>query len=99
MDHFIDGRDGEEDLFGMIRSMPLIGEEVGGAPDGSEYLNESGEGIDLGDLNKTLGDFIHLILNHHGTRISKTFDVQDILKDACLFKGTDCCVCTARCFY
>jgi hypothetical protein len=52
MDHFIDGRDGEEDLFGMIRSMPLIGEEVGGAPDGSEYLNESGEGIDLG-LNES----------------------------------------------
>jgi hypothetical protein len=26
--------------------MPLIGEEGGGAPDGSEYLNESGEGID-----------------------------------------------------
>lgn len=52
MDHFFDGRAGEDDLFGIIRSMPLIGEEGGGAPDGSEYLNESGEGIEL-DLNES----------------------------------------------
>ena len=45
MDHF-NGRDHEEDIFALIRQ-PEGGAEVGGAEDGSQFLNESGPGMEL----------------------------------------------------
>ena len=40
MDHF-NGRDHEEDIFALIR------QPEGGAEDGSQFLNESGPGMEL----------------------------------------------------
>ena len=45
MDHF-SGRDHEEEIFDIIRQ-PEGGAENGGAEDGSQFLNESGEGLEL----------------------------------------------------
>ena len=45
MDHF-NGRDGEEDIFAIIRQ-PEGGAEAGGAEAGSQFLNESGDGMEL----------------------------------------------------
>lgn len=45
MDHS-NSRDHEEDIFAIIRQ-PEGGAEVGGAEDGSQFLNESGEGMEL----------------------------------------------------
>ena len=40
------GRDREEEVFDIIRR-PEGGAEDGGAGDGSEFLNDSGEGMEL----------------------------------------------------
>jgi hypothetical protein len=51
MDLFCTGREGEEEVFGIIRT-DNGGAEAGrgedsGAEDGSEFLNDSGPGIEL----------------------------------------------------
>ena len=50
MDHF-NGRDHEEDIFAIIRQpeggAEVGGAEDGGAEDGSQFLNESGLGMEL----------------------------------------------------
>ena len=45
MDQF-NGRDGEEDIFAIIRQ-PEGEAEASGAEDGSQFLNESGDGMEL----------------------------------------------------
>ena len=45
MDNF-NNRDGEEDIFAIMRE-PAGGAEDSGAEDGSQFLNESGPGMEL----------------------------------------------------
>ena len=46
MDNF-NNRDGEEDIFAMMRDDAGGAEESSGAEDGSEYLNDSGPGMEI----------------------------------------------------
>ena len=47
MDHF-NSRDREEDMFDILRQGPEVdGAEDSGAEDGSQFLNESGPGMEL----------------------------------------------------
>jgi hypothetical protein len=48
MDPFHTGREGEEELFGFIRTDAGGGEE-GEAEDGSQFLNDSGPGMEPKD--------------------------------------------------
>jgi hypothetical protein len=53
MDPFHAGREGEEELFGFMRTdadgAETSGGEEGGAEDGSEFLNDSGPGMEPED--------------------------------------------------
>ena len=52
MDHF-NNRDNEEDIFAIVWQSEVGGAEDIGAEDGSQFLNESGQGMELEDEAQT----------------------------------------------
>ena len=48
MDHF-NNRDNEEDIFAIVLQSEVAGAEDIGAEDSAQFLNESGQGMELED--------------------------------------------------